>query len=200
MKVAIILKTPLLEDVVREEYVIYADAAYKFAQNITDKKVLGVVGDFDSLGYCPQDVKVVRLNKEKDFTDGERAIVYAKECGATEVVIYGALGGRIEHILGNIALLGVAEKVGIKASIVSGGSTAELVGAGEHIINVRKGDKVSFIPYGGDCKFLSSSGLYYPLNGVTLTGADTRGISNEALGDKVTFAITTGKSIVIYGK
>ena len=87
MNVAIILKAPSFTDTVKETDVIYADAGYKFSEKIGKKNVLAVVGDFDSLGKAPDGEKIIGLNVEKNYTDGERAIRYAKELGAKEVTI-----------------------------------------------------------------------------------------------------------------
>ena len=200
MAVAIILKSPEFNDNVAENKVIYADAGYKFADGLKDKTVLGVVGDFDSLGRIPKDEKVILLDEEKNFTDGERAVLYAKECGETEIVIYGAYGGKIEHILGNIALLKIAKDKGLKAKIKCNNQITELVGSGNHVFNAKEKSKVSLIPYGGNCKFVKSKGLYYPLDGITLTCADTRGISNVAVNSEIEFEIVKGEALIIYEK
>ena len=112
MEVAIILKAPTLNVSVDEQNVIYADAGYKFKNQIGNKTVLAVVGDFDSLKSAPANEKLIPLEVEKNFTDGERAVRYAKEVGATKVVIYGAFGGKMEHILGNLALLKLPKLLG----------------------------------------------------------------------------------------
>ena len=200
MAVAIILKSPEFNDTVTEKNVIYADAAYKFADRLKGKTVLGVVGDFDSLRYIPNQEKVVLLDEEKNFTDGERALLYAKECGETEIVIYGAYGGKIEHVLGNITLLKIAKDNGLKAVIKSGNCITELLGAGEYGFYVKEKSKVSLIPYGGNCMFKCSEGLYYPLDGLTLTSADTRGISNVAEKSEITVSIIKGEALIIYEK
>ena len=197
MDVAIILKTPELKDVVKEEYVIYADAGYKFKDKIGDKKVLSVVGDFDSLDAPPKDEKVITLNAEKDFTDGERAVILAKELGATAITIYGANGGRLDHILGNLTLLKKAKELGVFAKIVDNNLTIKLV-SGKVKLKVKKDTALSFIPFGEKCVFESSKNLYYPLDNLTLTNGNTRGISNKTLSDKVEFNITFGESLVIF--
>ena len=109
MQIAIILKAPSIDCVVKEENVIFADGAYRFLAQLGNKKVLAVVGDFDSLGRTPKGENIVSLEVEKNFTDGERAVRLAKEYGADEITIYGAYGGKKEHILGNIALLKIAK-------------------------------------------------------------------------------------------
>ena len=199
MKVAIILKAPELNDKVTEDYVIFADAGYKFKDKIGNKTVLCVVGDFDSLGSAPVGEKIIGLEVEKNFTDGERAVRYAKEVGAKEIVIYGAYGGKIEHVLGNIALLKIAESIGLKAVIKDGTTVTHLI-SGKVTINAKKGGTLSLIPYGGNCSFKSSKGLYYPLDGLTLTPSDTRGISNVIEKEKLTIEIISGDALVIYEK
>ena len=47
------------------------------------------------------------LNPEKDDTDTEYAIREAIRRGAMEIVVIGATGTRIDHVLGNISLLGI---------------------------------------------------------------------------------------------
>lgn len=197
MKVALILKSPEFNDVVTEENVIYADAGYKFAQKIGNKNVLGVVGDFDSLGAPPKGQNIINLNVEKNYTDGERALRYAVELGAKEIVIYGAYGGKIEHILGNITLLKIADNLGVKAVIKEGDNFTELI-RDKTIIRAKKESVLSLIPYGGDCVFKRGFGLYYPLENLTLTSADTRGISNVVKADRVELDIISGNALVIY--
>lgn len=197
MNVAIILKAPELNCKVIEQNVIFADAGYKFKELLKDKTILGVVGDFDSLGSAPNGEKIIQLEVEKNFTDGERAVHFAKECGAEEITIYGAFGGKIEHVLGNIALLKIAHNIGLKAKIVDENTTMQLV-CGESELKVKKGANVSLIPYGGNCTFIKSKGLYYPLDGLTLTPEDTRGISNVALEQDVTLEILSGQALVVY--
>lgn len=197
MKVAIILKAPSFSESVLEEKVIYADAAYAFKNQVGKKQIVAVVGDFDSLGKAPEGENVVKLNEEKNFTDGERAVRLAKEMGFDEVVIYGAFGGKIEHVLGNVALLKIAQELGLKASIKNGQNVVELI-SGKACLKVKKDSLFSLIPYGGNCVFNSSEGLYYSLNGLTLTPSDTRGISNVAKSDKITLEIQSGFALAFY--
>ena len=197
MNVAIILKAPTFTDTVKETDVIYADAGYKFSEKIGKKNVLAVVGDFDSLGKAPDGEKIIGLNVEKNYTDGERAIRYAKELGAKEVTIYGAYGGKIEHVLGNIALLKIASDIGLKAKIKNGNTATELFN-GKRAFSVKENSALSLIPYGGKCEFKSSSGLYYPLENLTLTLADTRGISNTTISNEVALEIISGEALIIY--
>ena len=197
MKVAIILKAPTLNVAVAEENVIFADAGYKFKDSIGEKNILAVVGDFDSLKAIPKNEKIISLQVEKDFTDGERAVRYAKEVGATEIVIYGAFGGKMEHVLGNLALLKIAKNLGLACKIKDENGSTELID-GKWSKQLKIGSSLSLIPFGGNCSFVSSKGLYYPLAGLTLTTTDTRGISNVVNSERVEIEISHGQSLVFY--
>ena len=198
-KIAIILKYPEFCETVTEDTVIYADAALNHAEKVGKKKILAVVGDFDSLGYTPNGINIVGLNVEKDFTDGERAIHLAVEQGYKDITIYGAYGGKIEHVLGNIALLKIAKNLGAKAVIKHGDNVTELL-SDSAVLSVEKGSTLSIIPYGERCEFIKSSGLYYPLDNLVLTNADTRGISNQTTEQEVRIEIKKGEALVIYGR
>ena len=196
MKVAIILKSPDFCDKVDESDVIYADGAYKHKDIIGKKNVLAVVGDFDSLKAAPTGENVIELNPEKNFTDGERAVRYAKEVGADEIIIYGATDGKIDHVLGNIFLLKIAEEIGLKAKIKGEGFTVRLIcGKNEFIVN--RGKVVSIIPFGDYCVVTDSAGLYYPLNNLTLTNGQTLGLSNKAVSEKISLDVIKGKALIV---
>lgn len=69
-----------------------------------------VVGDFDSLTKEEfEEVishleanHVYRFPPEKDFTDTQLAIKAAASLGADEIRVYGATGGRLDHLLANL--------------------------------------------------------------------------------------------------
>lgn len=199
MEIAIVLKAPTLDVTIKEDFIIYADAGYAFKDKFNNKTTLAVVGDFDSLGAPPENENIVGLEVEKNFTDGERAVRLAKEKGATSVAIYGAFGGKIEHILGNIALLKIAKKIGLSAKIEGENESVYLIDKNAEF-SVEKGTTVSLVPYGDKCKFKRSSGLYYPLNNLTLTNGDTRGISNVATEEKIFLSIAKGAALIIIRK
>ena len=197
MEIALILKSPELNETVTQSTVIYADAGYLHAPKVGQKEVLAVIGDFDSLGCAPKGENIVNLSPEKDFTDGERALRYAVEKGYNDVTIYGAYGGKIEHVLGNIALLNIAKNLGAKARIKEGERITELID-GKVKIMPKNNSTVSILPYGGSCSFVKSIGLYYPLDNLTLTPYDTRGISNVALQEEIAIEFRSGKALIVY--
>ena len=81
-----------------------------------------VVGDFDTvkpgiLQYYRQKEHIIwdTHQPEKDETDTELALLKAQATGCTQIVILGATGGRMDHMLGNIHLLFPCLQKGIEA-------------------------------------------------------------------------------------
>lgn len=75
-------------------------------------KPLTAIGDFDSLTAAEQQAVAKKVPEmqwavaDKDETDTELALELAlKVYHATQVVIYGATGGRLDHLLDNIFML-----------------------------------------------------------------------------------------------
>ena len=196
MTVAIILNSPDPIANVAENDVIYADAGYKNKPLLTDKNTLAVVGDFDTLGVVPEKENVVHLDVEKDFTDGEIAVRCAKEHGATELTVYGAFGGKPEHILGNITLLAIAGEIGLEAKIKGDNYSVYLV-SGAREFKTQKGVSVSLIPYTDECVVTDSRGLYYPLKNLPLTKYETLGISNKTTENGFYINVIKGKVLAI---
>ena len=190
---ALILNAPTLDVEIKEEKIIAADGGYRL---LGDKKPLAVIGDLDTLGYKPDEVTVITHPVEKDATDGELSLEYIKSIGGSSVTIYGALGGKIEHVLGNLNLLACADKIGLKAKIVSKDYVIYyLNGSGEYSVN--KNSTVSLLPHGGACSFNSSSGLYYPLKDITIEPYSSLGISKVATDDVIKIEVTKGACMVI---
>ena len=73
-----------------------------------------MIGDMDSLSdedrarLEARGCRFVEHPRAKDETDLELALTYAVQEGAREIVILGALGGRLDHLLANLAAAGLA--------------------------------------------------------------------------------------------
>jgi thiamine pyrophosphokinase len=162
-----------------------------------------LIGDLDSVD--PKDVlsventgtRVVRYPVEKDDTDLELALNLVIDEGYTAVRIAAALGGRIDHTLGNLFLLtrpGL-EKIDLR-----------ILGPGEEIFVIRQdseitgkqGDTISLIPLDGPASGVTTQGLYYPLNGETLYPYHTRGISNVMLDARARVRLKEGLLLCVH--
>jgi thiamine pyrophosphokinase len=142
-----------------------------------------VVGDLDSLDGDLQarlegeGCQVLVHPTRKDETDLELALRYAIDRGVDEILILGALGGRIDQALANILLLALPELEGVKTRIVAGDQEMFLI-RGQAFIEGQVGDTVSLLPMAGDVTGITAEGLEYPLQHGTLKFGATLGISN----------------------
>ncbi|MBV7330391.1 thiamine diphosphokinase [Chloroflexi bacterium TSY] len=163
-----------------------------------------VVGDLDSLEshilnqLAEQDVEVERHPAEKDATDLELAIESALRHDADEIVLVGALGGRLDQTLANLLIL-AQSRWSIPIHLVEGEQTAQIVRGGENVtLTGSVGDTVSVLPLCDEVTGLTFTGLKYPLDNFTMPFGSTRGISNEIVDHPVTIRIATGTLLAVH--
>ena len=141
-----------------------------------------VLGDMDSISesvlacFEAAGGQAKILPRIKDDTDGVAALDLALERGATEIVFLGALGGRLDHALGNCMLLVRAANRGADACLVSERETVMLA-RGARAIRGKIGDTISILPL-GSAHIRELSGLFYPLHDFVMTSDYPIGISN----------------------
>ena len=86
------------------DYIICADGGVDIAKTYGIMPDC-VIGDFDStINSNRLDCLYITLPSEKDFTDTEAAINHAIELGIRDITVYGGIGGRLDHTLGNVGL------------------------------------------------------------------------------------------------
>ena len=76
-----------------------------------------VVGDFDSLGEPPENMRIIRHPVQKDDTDTMLAVRTALSCGCDTFYLYGCTGGRLDHTLANLQTLHFIADNGDKLTI-----------------------------------------------------------------------------------
>jgi thiamine pyrophosphokinase len=164
-----------------------------------------VVGDLDSLDDAHQaqlaalGCRLAVYPVAKDWTDLELALKLAVEEGATEVVILGALGGRLDQELANIMLLLLPGLDNISVRIVD--ERQEMfVTRTKATIAGQPGDIVSLIPWGGDVMGIITEGLMYPLRDEPLLAGPARGISNVMMGQVARVTLRSGALLVIHAR
>ncbi len=187
------------------DWIIGADggAARALAWGLTPHLV---IGDMDSL---PDEDRAVLIDRgsefvehprAKDETDLELALAHAVGQGAREIVIFGALGGRLDHTLANVLLLALPSLREVQARIVDGAQEALLIrNGGVATICGKPGDLVSLLPLGGDARGVRTDGLVWTLRGDTLRLGFSRGVSNEMQGDAARVEVEDGLLLVVHG-
>ncbi len=143
-----------------------------------------------------QGAAVERHPPAKNETDIELALLRAVSDGADEVLLVGAVGGRLDQTLGNLLIL-AREEWGVPVTLLEGEQTAQIVRGGERVtLRGTAGSIVSAIPLSPQVVGITYSGLRYPLTNATLEFGSTRGISNELVGEMATVEIREGILLV----
>ncbi len=183
------------------DFVIAADggAAVALAHGVRPDVV---VGDMDSLSGEDADalrrdgVELLAFPPRKDETDLELALLEAVRRGANDITIVGALGGRLDHTLGNLYLLTMPELRGRAACLVDGQVEAFIVWD-EAELRGLPGDTVSLIPLSHEVAGIETDGLEYPLRGESLFMGPGRGISNTLLRDMARVSVGSGMLLAV---
>lgn len=184
------------------DLVVCADGGAKtaLAQGLTPDVV---IGDFDSLDETQQaqlkaqGCRCVIYPVAKDWTDLELALKLVVQEGATEIIVLGALGGRLDQELANILLLLLPELDDISTRIVD--ERQELfITRGEATLTGLAGDIVSLIPLGGDVTGIVTEGLLYTLKNEPLLSGPARGISNVMTGELARVMLKSGALLVVH--
>jgi len=191
-----------------DDYLIAADGG---ANYLLEMGMLPgvVIGDLDSIDddtlfqLTSAEVNIEQFSEDKDETDFELALRYAIEMHPTEILIVGALGGRLDQTLANLSVLsdpmipeidirlndGVEEAFFCRAS-AGKGKQVEIMG--------RSGDTISLIPWHSPAEGVETQGLKWSLYGETLHPEKSRGISNVMLEDSVSVRIKSGLLLVVH--
>lgn len=150
------------------------DGAYRWARGRV--KIDRNVGDFDSLDGIPDPPPEEIYPSEKNYTDGEIALLQMLDRGVTELKIYGGGGGREDHFLGNLQLLYLAYRRGVRAMMINENSLLFVAG-GRISLGEYAGKTVSVLPFGNRLRIMESAGCKYSYPKRISLG-ECRGVSN----------------------
>ena len=179
-----------------EDLVIAADGGYTRAVE-AGVPIHLVVGDFDSLGYVPPHPHILRHPVEKDDTDTALALREGWERGYRRFVLYGCLGGRLDHTLANLQLLcGLARKGG-RGELVSRNTTITAIHNDTLELDESQRGILSVFCLGEAARGVTIRGLKYTLEGGTLEAHVPLGVSNEFVGRPAHIEVEDGTLLVM---
>ena len=175
--------------------VIGVDAGAALALRLGLKMVLAI-GDFDSidanaLEVLRERVPVETYPRDKDLPDSALAIQAALQRGYTDITIYGALGGRIDHQHANLVLCTKHPQITLKDA----STTVKAYPVGTHSLTPEPCSVFSVFAF--EPAVLSLSGSVYPLDHYRLLPTDILGLSNRFRDTPVTLNVHAGTVLVI---
>ena len=180
------------EATVESDLIIAADGGTRHLSMLGIKPHI-IIGDMDSTdrSLWENDVSIERIvvPEEKNKTDTELAVDLAFERGCFQVTLLAAMGGRIDHMLGNVLL--VAKYPG-QVAILEGESTLVAID-NTHKLKYKGniGDTLSLIPFGKSVEKVQTVGLKYQLDNEDIL-IGTKGISNQLSSKECYTCISAG--------
>ena len=198
----------LKENKTENTCLIAADRGVEFFMG-TDLEPDVAVGDFDSLSaegakYMEtlKHTEIRRLKPEKDDSDTQSAANYAIEQGTERIMILGATGNRIDHLMANFGLLMLGKIKQVQIVLVDAYNYMSLIESGMILKKEEQfGKYVSFFPIEGEVTGLTLKGFKYPLNSYTLKVEDSGlTVSNEISDPEAEVTFETGKLLMIMSR
>ncbi|PID82976.1 MAG: thiamine diphosphokinase [Clostridiales bacterium] len=160
------------------------------------------VGDMDSndeisSSYIRElgDLKIEKLNPEKDFTDLEYALIRASEIGVTDIDIIGAIGSRFDHSFVNAGLI---------VKFANSFNSIQITDGLNYIMPLMKtmqiknkvGYTLSIMPF-SKIESLSMKGFKYALDNKDIMPFTSLLSSNEITDNNAEISFSSGFGVVI---
>lgn len=185
--------------------IIAADSGLHIAQKL-NLKVDVVIGDMDSvdadcLALAISDgAKIVRHDRDKDFTDLQSAILHAaNEFASQRIIIVTAGGGRLDHQFGVLAAMfhPSLREISVEA-LWENSHVFAMQGPKTLDITTQIGDIIGLQSFSSRSEQITTTGLRWQLNAESLTNFETRGVSNESTATQVSVSFSSGQLLVVH--
>jgi thiamine pyrophosphokinase len=178
------------------DYIVAADGGANRARKLGITPDL-IIGDLDSISPATRKffslTPVLRVARQ-DNTDMEKALDHLLFSSlAWEVLIIGATGYRVDHTLGNLAVLSNYSRH-IRVVACGDGWHAFPVGQTERVY-ASVGTTVSLIPFSA-CHGVTLRGLKYPLRNASLRAGQVA-VSNKVQRSPFTISVRRGTMLAV---
>ncbi len=179
-----------------DDFYVFCDSGLRHMEKLSVEPDL-IIGDFDSHKNPCIAAETIVLPCEKDDTDTFFAAKEGIKRGFEEFLLIGAIGGRLDHSLGNASILLYLFNQNKKATLVDDYSVMEIVGKEPTYLN----DDIfyfSLLNIEGNASGVNIENAKYPLNDAGVNCDYSYCISNEPIKNKTTkIFINDGKMLLI---
>lgn len=180
-----------------EDLVIAADGGFAHLQKEGIRPDV-LMGDFDSLERLPEHENLIRFSPIKDDTDMALAAAYGAGLGCRKFMIYGGLGGRLDHTLANIQLLTGLSREGKEAYLIGEGVILTAITQERIVFPADNTGMLSVFCLGDRAAGIWEKNLKYTLEDAVLTCDRAMGVSNEFTGCESSIEVGEGTLLILW--
>lgn len=188
----------LVMPIEKDDYLIAADGGFAHVQALGQKPD-AILGDFDSLGYVPENANIFPV--EKDDTDAMLAVRHGIAKGYKEFLLYGTLDGpRLDHTVANFQTLQYLADHGARGYLIGLTQIATVIQAEAVRFPACAEGIVSLFCLGSDARGVTLKGLKYPLENGCLSPGFPLGVSNHFLGNAAEISVAQGSLLMLWDR
>lgn len=155
-----------------------------------------IIGDLDSYQETGNEHPNVIHDPDQETNDLEKALSYALNNGASEAVVFGATGKRLDHTLKNLSVLLQFDSLFQSIRFKDNFSSIRLIHS-PFSESFEIGTSISLFPLSGIVTRLKTRGLKYPLNEEHLENGIRDGTSNVTTEPKVEIEFEEGDLLLL---
>lgn len=188
----------LVEPIGPDDYLLAADGGLIHMDRL-GLTPHGILGDFDSLGYVPENARIFPV--EKDDTDSLLAIRQGLQQGCRRFLLYGSLDGpRLDHTVANFQALQFLADRGAQGWLVGRSYLATVLKNGALRFPAGAEGIISVFCMGADAHGVTLKGLQYPMENGVLTAGFPLGVSNHFTGREAAISVESGSLLLLYDR
>ena len=182
------------------DYIMAVDGGYSHLQEVGVRPDI-VLGDFDSLKEEPSGIRACRYPREKDDSDLQLAVTRLLSYSYDQVFAFGALGGRLDHLLANLRVLANVAARGLNVTIIGALETVHMLVGGHawerEAGEIDAGKTVSIMQIEGPVQGLFVRGLKWEGDDLNITEKPSLCLSNITTGEPILIGLDAGKIAII---
>jgi len=190
----------LTQVLARADRIVCADGGTGY---LAENKIIPdmVIGDFDSIKdnarafIQKNSIPVLKYPVKKDASDTELAVLWAMENRASEIIMMGTTGTRLDHTLANLFLMKKIALTGIRCRIIDDHNEIFPV-LDTLTLKGKPGELLSIIPASEKVEGVTLTGVEYPLENAEISMGSSLGISNCFTRETATIKIKKGFLLV----
>ena len=156
-------------------------------------RLVNIIGDGDSVIESPNHINKYILISDQNSTDFEKSLDILYEKNYTDILVFGASGGEMDHCLSNISII-MKYRHKINITFIDKYSYYFLLSPTNDIMNI-KGKMVSLVPL-FELKNINTSGCMFEITNGNLSFGSNTGIRNHAIENNISITYDSGDGLI----